>query len=115
MHSSSNPLLRSVQSNQFPRPQKNKRERPQPPPVRKERSKSPSSESTSNLQPQPMLFVVKYKYHPENEGSGKTTLKINKGDILIVNPDQTVKNGWWYGQKMKTKERGWFPEAYVQR
>jgi len=107
MSLTTNPLLRSVQSR--PRRAKIKRDRPQPPPIKKELTQG------SHQPNQPILFVVKYKYTPEDDDSGKSTLHIHKGELLIVNPGQTAKNGWWYGQKMKTKERGWFPEAYVQR
>ena len=51
-------------------------------------------------------------FNPEEWGADY--MRLLQGDLLIELPTDIDKEGWAYGQNVRSLEIGWFPPDYVQ-
>ncbi|AET37399.1 uncharacterized protein Ecym_1147 [Eremothecium cymbalariae DBVPG len=70
-----------------------------------------SSNSNSLQKAVPTMYAtVLYDYEPQF--NDPQYLSIKKGDTIQIITQS--KNGWWYGDLLRTKTKGLFPQSYVQ-
>ena len=77
----------------------------------KKEDKKDKKDKKENKEKDPATFQVRALY--DYQGAKADDLTIKAGEVLTVLVKE--KDGWMYGKREATREKGWFPETYVER